>query len=203
MNKKNVAAIFLILCLVIAGCSIYLLFDTGDIQDIGKQSQTTQKEVVDENLLTVEITIPADFFSEESPATDKLTDEEKEQGYKKAVVNADGSVTYTIKKSSWRKIVADMKQSAAETIDSFANSSDTPSIKAVKYNNDFSVVDLYVDRVAYENSFDTMSPFVIYTNAYYYRLFSGESAERISCEVRLYDVSSNAIFDTIRYPEDF
>lgn len=201
MNRKSVAAIFLVLCTIIIGCSLYLLLESEIPSVKEKQDQT---EIVDENLLTVKVTIPAEFFFEDSPATDKLTDEQKVQGYKKAVLNTDGSVTYTIKKSSWRKIVADMKQTTEETINSFANSVDTPSIKAVNFNSNFSDINLYVNRIAYENSFDTMSPFIIYINAAYYRLFNGEDADKISCVVKLYDTSNNNVmFDTIRYPEDF
>lgn len=203
--KKKVAAIFLMLCLIIAGCSIYLLLDddSGSQSEAEQTQASEQKDVVDENLLTVEITLPASFFSSESPATDQLTGEQIEQGYKKAVVNADGSVTYTIKKSSWRKMIAEMKQSAADTLDSFAGSTDYPSITSITYNDDFSAVSVFVNRTAYENSLDSMVCFNIYMNSYYYQLFNGIKEENIVCEVQIIDSTNNTLIKTVKYPDAF
>lgn len=200
--KKKSALIFMILCLVIAGCSIFLLLDDEASSPGTEQEQTTApKEVVDENLLTVDITLPASFFSPESPATDQLTPEQIEQGYKKAVVNPDGSVTYTINKAKWRKLLAEMKQSASASIDGFASSGDYPSVTSIKYNNDFSKVDVYVNRTAYESSMDSMVCLNIYMNAHFYQLFNGTKQENISCEIQIIDSTTNELINTVKYPD--
>ncbi|MDE6863469.1 MAG: hypothetical protein K2J41_03700, partial [Eubacterium sp.] len=58
-------------------------------------TEPTKSDIVDEKLLTVDINVPASMFDEENPATDELTQEQIDNGFKSAKLNEDGSVTYT------------------------------------------------------------------------------------------------------------
>lgn len=172
--------------------------ESADVEN--SQEKTTTTLMVDESLLTVDVTIPADFFTEDDPATDVLTEEQKESGFKSAKLNSDGSVTYTLSKLSWKKLLAEYAEELDKTLNEFQESEDCPSIKKISHNNDFTKITAAVDREAYENSFDGFTFLGIYFAVAYYRLFSQKEP---SCQIELKDVSTGEVFDTINYPEDF
>ena len=174
---------------------------TGSNETQTKENSTNEitSKIVDENLLTVDVTIPKSFFSDEDPASDELTEEQKKDGFKSAKINDDGSVTYTIKKSSWKKLIEQYKKETSELIDSITqNSEEFPSIKKITYNDDFSKIVLEVNRSEYEGSSDSFAALSIYMTVSYYQIFN---QQEVKCQFAYKDVKTGEVFDTETYPD--
>lgn len=195
---KRIVSIIMVLSLIIAltSCS----GRSSEKKNSSDEESSESQVVVDESLLTVDVNIPASFFDEEDPATAELTEEQKADGYKSAKVNDDGSVTYTIKKSSWKKILADYKEELIKSLNDIAASDDYPSIKKVTFNDDFTKIVLDVDKDQYENSFDSFANLTIYISVAYYQIFSQKEA---ACSIAARDISSGKTFSVANYPDDF
>lgn len=70
-------------------------------------SEDSQGISVDENLLTVEVTIPASFFEEETP--EEIKAGAADSGMISCDINDDGSVTYKMTKAKHRELMASIR----------------------------------------------------------------------------------------------
>lgn len=201
-NKKyNIAISCLVafmIVLVIALVVVIIFYPSDTTPDESASANTSSSDLVDSNLLTVDVTIPASFFTDENPPTAELTEEQKNSGYISATVNADGSVTYKIKKSEWNKIVNDMKAEAAESLDKIASESNFASIKKVEYNDNFSKIKFYVNAQEYKNNLDSMAAMQAYFATVFYQEFTNQTP---GAEYTIIDIDSNAVIETFNYPD--
>lgn len=82
-----------------------------------KESSETEENAeipVDENLLEVEISLPASFFQDMT--AEEIQEAAAENGYGQCVIHDDGSVTYTMSKAKQNEILAEFKNSIDESI---------------------------------------------------------------------------------------
>ncbi len=162
-----------------------------------KATSKSTTELVDENLLTVDFTIPADFFNEESPATDKLTQEQKDSGIKSATVNKDGSVTYTISKLAYKKLIKEMKASTEEGLNDITK--DYSCIKSVEFNSNFSEITLNADKSEYESDLNVFCVMQAGMLAMLYQSYSGVKEADLKSVIKVIDENGKTI-DTAEYP---
>ena len=103
---------------------------------------------VDEGLLSVEITMPATFFEEETEESIKAS--AAENGFNSCTVNEDGSVTYKMSKAKHKEMLAEMKTSVDESIAEMINGEEAvESFMKIEYADDLSKFDVYVDPAVY------------------------------------------------------
>lgn len=203
---KKLIAMIMALCMV---ASLFVAcgndtpstsLDGGNTDTTGSGSTDTTSSgdiEVDENLLTVEITLPASFFeSDEDFDADTYA---QEQGFSSAKVNDDGSVTVTMTKGKYKEMLQEMSDSLDESFAELVGAEDTPYIKEITHNDDFSSVTVKVDREAYENAFD-MTPFVIGLSTMFYQAFL-EMEYR--CEISIVDAATGSVINTTVYPDVF
>ena len=81
----------------------------------------------DENLLTVDITLPASLFSDEDMTAFDADAYAEEEGFIKAVLNADGSVTVTMTKLKHNELLKEMTDSLEESFDELVEAEDLPA----------------------------------------------------------------------------
>lgn len=203
MNKKTLVAVILVCCLVVVAGALWLLLGDDSTPSEAETTLPTMSETLDESKQTVNITLPSLFFDSSSPATDKLTPEQLESGYQKAVVNSDGSVTYTITKTGWRQLLTEMKKTVSDSFDAFLGSSQGgyKSVDKILHNDNFSDVKVYVDRAKYEGSTDTQIGVSIYATSFYYQIFAGGDSIGIKCTVTVIDSATNAEISSTVYPD--
>lgn len=158
-------------------------------------TEPTKSNIVDENLLTVDITIPASMFSEENPATDKLTQKQIDYGFKSAKINDDGSVTYTMSKSAFNKYKKDLKANTESYLNSL--NKDFPSVTSVEFNDDFSEIKINVNRTEYKNNMDFMCITAAGLNANFYQAYTNE---KIITNISTIDDSTGEVIDSATYP---
>ncbi len=125
--------------------------------------------VVDENLLAVDITLPATYFKDMT--AEEITNKASENGYLGAVVNADGSVTYTMTKAKWREALVEYATTVDQESDTLLNGDKAvASFKEITRNADMSEFTVKVDSATY-SQWDTMYALAFYFEGNYYQIW--------------------------------
>lgn len=190
---KRVIALFL------SAIMIFGVSACGSNTESEKSSDDSYIAEVDEGLLNVEITMPAHFFTDTTEEDIKVAAEEN--GFKDCTINEDGSVTYKMSKSKHKEMLNDLKSSFDESIASLLEGeSAVESFKDITYNENFSKIDVLIDRNLYSD-WDNISFLLFYISGAYYQAFDGVKDEDIDIVIDLIDVETNEVFDTASYKE--
>lgn len=203
MFKKIISIILaLVFVLSFAGCTQKNADSdssaSGSAGSNTEESTSSQEIDTDEKLLTVEITIPASIFAEEDMSTFDPDAYAAEQGFISAKVNDDDSVTITMSKAKHKELLDELETSLDTSFAEFVNGENTPYIKDITHNDDFSAVTMKVDREAYENAFD-FTPFAIGVLVAWYQAFTETECH---VTISIVDVATGETMDTITYPDD-
>lgn len=154
---------------------------------------------VDENLITVDITLNASFFEE-------MTDEEiisnaSENDYINCVIHPDGSVTYTMTKAKHKEALNEMKLSFEESIQELLSGENkVASFTAIDYNEDFSCINIYVDSSLY-SMWDNIYVLMFYISGVYYQAFAGVPNDEIDIIVNFIDSNTKETLNSSSYQE--
>ena len=142
---------------------------------------------VENGILTVSITIPAELVGE---ITQEELDEGKGTNYVSAVINDDGSVTYKMTKAQHKEMLASLVKGFDEGIQEMVDDNENYSIASVTYNEDFTVFDVTMDgnELGLGDSFSVMA-FYMYGGMY--GIFTGKRPEHVV--VNFYDPEGNLI----------
>lgn len=187
--------------LLILGVALLVLAACGG-EEKSKQSTEEKEQAVEveKGLLDVELTLPADFFEEQTP--EEIEAAAKEKGVKEVIVNEDGSVYYKMSKSKHKEMQKEMKDNLISTIDDLVNSEDFESFKEITYNKDFTEFDVTVNIQSFENSFDAFGLMGLAFGSMYYSAFDGKSADDLKATINLFDEATGEKTDTIVFPDD-
>ena len=215
MFKKTVS-VFLcfVMILSLAGCGQVSTVETAPSEPAVTEAPTqapteeateapteeTAPQVIetDENLLTVDITFPASFFEGTDMSTFDTDAYVKEQKFISAKLNDDGSMVVTMTKGRHNELLDEMTTELETTFSSLVEAADTPYIKEISHNDDFSLVTVKVDRAAYENAFD-MTPFIVGISASMYQMLLDMEYH---VEVLMVDVATDETISSVVYPDD-
>lgn len=130
---------------------------------------------VEEGLLDVTITMPADFVGEDI-TQESLDEGVDENRYKSATINEDGSVTYVMTKAQHDAMLKELQDTMDEALDSMAENYE--NMASVKAENDYTkfIVTLNTGEMGLEESFAAFG-FTIISG--YYHMFKGEETPEI------------------------
>jgi hypothetical protein len=120
-----------------------------------------------------------------------------EQGFKKVVVNEDGSVSITMSKSKHDELMTEMKTNLDNSFNELIGADDTPYIKAVTSSDEYTTVTVDVDKSGYESTLD-MTPLTIGISAMMYQQYDGAE---LHCEVIIRDGDSGETLKSVVYPD--
>ena len=202
MLKKMIIGIMILFLFTVTACSSDEEA-SKEKKDDGSVEKTEQKKEgieVDKGLLNVEITLPEMLFEEDN--MDDVVERAKEDGAKEVKKNDDGSVTFKMSKKDHKKMMEEMKEDVAESLDEIKKDDAFTSIKDITYNKDFSDITLVVDKETYENSFDGFAIFGIGLTSTFYHVFDGENPEKIKIQLNIEDEASGEVFEEVILPED-
>lgn len=153
--------------------------------------------IVDENLLTVDITLNASLF--DGMSADEIISAAKANGVINCVVNEDGSVVYTMTKAKHEEMLAEMKAGIEESINGLLNGDDkVASFVSIDYNEDFSVVNVKVDPAKY-STWDTLNVLMFYISGAYYQAFAGVPFNEIDIVVNFINNNTQEIMESASY----
>lgn len=142
---------------------------------------------VENGILSVKITVPADIVGE-------ITQEELDQGvgesYLGAKLNDDGSVTYKLTKAQHQEMLSGIKTSVDEGINSIINDKENYSISAVTYNEDFTEFQVTIEGEEIGLG-DYFSALLFYMYGGLYGTFTGNAVDNV--KVEFVDVDGNVL----------
>jgi len=194
MKKSLCIVLSLAMVLVFTSCGA----KTETTAKSSEESPSPSTVVVDENLITVDITLPASFFEDKDMSNFNADTYAQEQGFKKAVLNEDGSVTVTMTKADHKKMLKELTDNCDTSFAEIVESESTPYIKSIEHSDNFDSITVEVDRAAYEAAAFELTPFTLGLSGMMYQLFSGDEQH---VEVNMKDVDTGDVIKTIVYPD--
>lgn len=135
---------------------------------------------VDAGLFNVTITVPSDFV-EEGTTQEQLDEIVKENGYKSAILNDDGSVSYVMTKSQHKEMMEGIKDSIDESLAELASSEEYANIVSIEANDDYTKykVTLASDEVDLMSGIAVMG---LYIFSGMYHVFNGTDLGNINIQ---------------------
>ena len=142
---------------------------------------------VKNGILTVSVTLPADFVGEET--TQEYLDANAGEVYASGVRNEDGSVTYKMTKAQHRQMLARITSGMDESLKKLIDD-ETYSIADIAYNQNCTVFDVTLDSdsLGFADAFAAM---MFYMYGGMYGIFSGDRPDGII--VNFYDPQGNLV----------
>lgn len=166
------------------------------IQSTSTEEQESEGGIeVDTGLFDVTITLPASFFEDVSDFDPETYNEE--QGYKKTVLNEDGSVSITMSKAKHNELMAETKSTIDQSFEELIEAEDMPYIKAITSSDGYKEVTVDVEKEGYENAWD-LTPLLIGFSAMMYQQIDGTD---LHCEVIIRDYETGEVLGNVVYPD--
>lgn len=170
---------------------------TPGTEDGSEPNTSTVTAETEEVATPVEITLPATLFENEDMASFDLDVYVAEQELISAGWNEDGSMTISMTQTRYDKMVADLTAQIESALAELINSEDTPYVKEITHNEDFTEVIVKVIREDYENAFDFMT-FTVGMNAMAFQMCLGKE---LHSEVTILDQDTGDVITTIIWPD--
>lgn len=191
--KKTLALLLTIVILLLAtGCG------SSQTENTSGNNNSDAMEV-DENLLTVDITLPASFF--ENQSEEEIKEKALENGCTDCVINDDGSVVYTMTKKAHKEMLKKISDEFDKSVSNLVEGDDkVGSFVSIDHNDNFSEFDVYVDSTKY-TSLDNMYVLGFYITGAYYQALSGVDIEKIDIQVDFIDNQTKEVIDTASYKD--
>ena len=136
---------------------------------------------VDKGLFNVTLTIPKDFVGDTTQ--EKLDESVKENGYKSATLNSDGSVTYVMTKAQHEEMLEGIRESLDQSLSEMIGSSDYPNITNVEHNDDYTSFTITTKNAEPDLS-ESFSVMAIYMYGGMYGIFSGEEVDNVHVDFK-------------------
>ena len=168
---KRVFIILTVMMLCLSGC-------TKKEEQLSENSSNTEEDEhktieVDERLIDVTITFPNSFFTTFDTTAEEYVDsfQKEDSRIKKVVLNEDQSVSMTISKADYKKMLSEMEENVNESLEKIIED-DSNSVIAIDHNKDFSVFDvrLSADELSFADSFLVLSFSML---GGFYQMFAG------------------------------
>lgn len=147
--------------------------ETGELSELDALGSVE----VEENLFSVELTIPADYVGETTQ--EELDTIASENGYKSIKLNADGSATYIMTKSQHKSMLEEMATSINGSLSEMIGSAEYPNITAIEANDNFSEFTITTKSVELDMN-ESFSILIYYMYGGMYAIFEGTEVDNIS-----------------------
>ncbi len=130
---------------------------------------------VDKGTFDVKINVPAEYMGETTQ--EELDEKAKAAGYK-AVLNADGSATYTMSKAQHKKMMTEMSESLKASLEEMVGSEDYPNITDISANADFTNFTIVTKSTELDMT-ESFSTIAFYMYGGIYNIYNGTSVDNI------------------------
>lgn len=149
----------------------------------------------------VVITCPSSFYDEYNPPSEELTEEQLAQGFKKAIINEDGTLSYIIDASQFETLKNKNIEDTRAAFLEYSKAHDY--IKQVAASEDFSVINLQVDPDGFNTD---MSGYAIVWEIGLYgqlaQVMAGVTLDKLNVNVILTDAETGDVIDASHYPTE-
>lgn len=162
-----------------------------------KKEAAENKVAVDDNLLTVDVTLGPAFFEDSTP--EEIQAAAKENGFLNCRINDDGSVTYTMTKARRKEFLDEYEKSIEETLKDFTEGDDAvASFQEIRHNSDYSEFDVYIDPDK-ATVWDRFYFIPLYITGAYYQVFAGKDPDTMDVVVRFIDMNTKETVESGSY----
>lgn len=149
---------------------------TSVIDEDAAEPDTVGKVDVDKNLLTVELTIPADYMGEATQ--EDLSAIAKEKGYKSITLNDDGSATYVMNQTQHQEMMQELAININNGLSDMVASEDYPNFTEIVANDDFT--EFKVTTTSTELGLnESLSVIAYYMYGGMYNVFNGTPTDNV------------------------
>jgi uncharacterized lipoprotein NlpE involved in copper resistance len=185
--KKKIVTLLLISTVVLSGCgnsSAPSETATTTTETASSESTEDSSSVldaigdveVDEKLLTVELTIPAEYVGETTQEELNATAEEK--GFKSITLNDDGSATYVMTKAQHREMMDELAENINSTLADMVGSEDYPNFTDISANDDFTEFTITTTSTELDLN-ESFSVMAFYMCGGMYNIFNGTPVDNV------------------------
>jgi hypothetical protein len=190
---KKLAVLSTVLLLTACGSN-------NNASEVTPSSSAEQGIEVDQNLLSVDVTIPASFYEDNPMTQEELQKNADENGFGKATLNPDGSVTLRMSKADHAKALDEMKVGLDESIQQAVN--DQPEIfSEISYDNDVTKFIVVVDKDKFKDDFGAgFIGFTLGIQGMFYQMLAGATEPEVLIDLQ--DKETGEVFDTSKWPLD-
>jgi hypothetical protein len=200
-NKiKKTFACLLTLC-YITGCSSNAATSSNvQSSSVGAVTESIPNNknaniAVDKGLLDVKITLPSSLFGEKSH--EDITANAKTEGVKDVKFNDDGSITYKMSKSDYKKFLEKTASSIHASMQDIINDKKTnPSVVDITCNDTFTEFNVLVDAEKY-SPFESIVFMAFYIQGFYYQSINGVREDERRVVINIKNSNSNEIINTM------
>lgn len=185
--KNKLIALLLITTLALSGCGGSEAPAETPAETSSEATETSTEETnsdldalgeveVDENLLTVELTIPAEYVGETTQ--EELDATASEEGYKSITLNEDGSATYVMTKKQHKEMMEGIAASLNSSFAEMVGSADYPNITSITANEDFTEFTIITNSTELDLN-ESFSVMVFYMSGGMYNIFNGTPVDNV------------------------
>lgn len=166
------------------------------IEEIGAAVEKTVADIesvgdieVENKLLTVTLTMPADFVGETTQ--EELEKSAKETGnFISVKLNDDGSATYIMTKSAHKELMDTTRAEFEQELQEMVRSEDYPKITEIKVNDDFTKFEVTTENEEPDLS-ESFAVFGFYMMSGTYHVFDGTQVD--NCQVIFYNAQTGEV----------
>jgi len=167
----------LVVCvLCLSGCSSN---KDNSKTDNNESNNTSETVTVDENLIDVTITLPNDFFTTFDTTAEEYVAgmQDENHNFKNVVLNEDKSVSITMTKAEYRKMMSEMEEGMESSLQEIIDDENF-TVKAIDHNKDFSEfnVTMSSNELGFADSFLVLSFAML---GGFYQMFDGNENPRV------------------------
>lgn len=166
------------------------------IEEIGAAAEKTVADIesigdieVENKLLTVTLTMPADFVT--ATTQEELEESAKETGnFISVKLNDDGTATYVMTKSAHKELMDTTRAGFEQQLQEMVRSEDYPKITEIKVNDDFTKFEVTTENE--ETDFaESFSVMLFYMMSGTYHVFNGTTPD--NCQVIFYNAQTGSV----------
>lgn len=182
MKKKIITSLFVCMLTLSACGNTDSPADTSNeaaksvIEEDTSEPDVIGEVDVDKNLLTVELTIPADYLGE--PTQEDLNAIAKEKGYKSITLNDDGSATYVMSKMQHQEMMEDLANNINSSLSDMVGSEDYPNFTEIAANDNFTEFKITTTSVELGLN-ESLSVIAYYMYGGMYNIFNGTPVDNV------------------------
>lgn len=211
MNNKNkvrrFTAILMIVAVVISVFSLawVIIFKDEDQYErtnkefyeqtsaVKRHTQPVGNSSDSDEMFNIEITVPVSFVLENINTDSRLTDEQKNMGFKSVTFDGESSVTYVISKANHNKFLKNYRyEIITELEDSLKK--DYAYVNSIDYNDTLSEFSVKVDSSAYKSADAQSIATVVSLPSMIYQLYADVETK---CQVSFADAQTSKVIETV------
>lgn len=198
--KAKIVFLTIAISMTLTACKSSESFTELFSEEVSTKSSSTDMSVDDkETISIIEITI-ASKWAGEGITQESLNQTVKDVGYESAILNKDGSVTYTMSLEKQQEILDALKETMEYYCADILHGEDAiEAFDNITMNDDMSQFNIYVNSDIFSDEYT--DSYIFFMSGEQYQAFSGVSEEDIDVEVNYIDSKTNNILLTEKLNE--